>query len=109
MVPLKPGVAAGLAQLSRLLKPAIEYLWVDMVWRKNDDLFKEALNIKGHLFGRQRLPLGRVGILLKEEFGANCFYCKIATDRRSSRPCAALVDHPNRWDRESCCGMRQMQ
>ena len=56
VISLYPGVAPGLAQLSRVLMPAIEYLWVDMVWRKNDDLYKDALNIKGHLFGRQRLP-----------------------------------------------------
>ncbi len=62
-----------------------------MVWRKNDDLFKEALNIKGQLFGRQRLPLGRVGKLLKEEFPAKCFYCKIPL------PTGGQVDHVLPW------------
>ncbi len=46
-----------------------------MVWRKNDEQYKEVLKIKGHLFGRQRMPLGRVGRLLKQEFDAACFYC----------------------------------
>jgi hypothetical protein len=47
VIRLRPGVAAGLAQLSRLLKPAIEYVWVDMVWRKNHDRYKEVLDVKG--------------------------------------------------------------
>ncbi len=74
-VSLKNGVAPGLAQLALLLKPAIQYLWVDMVWRKNDEQYKKVLNIKAHLFGRQRTPLGPVGRLLKKEFGSQCFYC----------------------------------
>ena len=42
VVPLKPGVASGLAQLSRLLKPVIEYLWVDIVRRTNNILYRGA-------------------------------------------------------------------
>lgn len=91
VIRLRPGVASGLAQLSRLLKPAIEYVWVDMVWRKNQDRYKEVLDIKGHLFGRQRLPLGRVGRLLKSEFGAECFYCGYTLETDGQ------VDHVLPW------------
>lgn len=72
---LNPGVAAGLARLAGLLKPALEIMWVDDVRRMNKFLTAEVPDIAGHLFGRDRTALAAVRGPFKEAFGSRCFYC----------------------------------
>lgn len=72
---LKAGVAAGLARLAGLLKPALEIMWVEDVRRMNRFLDQDVPDVAGHLFGRQRTALSVVRTPLKEAFGARCFYC----------------------------------
>jgi hypothetical protein len=72
---LRPGVAAGLARLSGLLKPALEIMWVDDVRRMNAFLEEDIPDVAGHLFGRERTALAPVREPLKQAFGARCFYC----------------------------------
>lgn len=72
---LRTGVAAGLARLSGLLKPALEIMWVDDVRRMNAFLAEDIPDVAGHLFGRERTALAPVREPLKQAFGARCFYC----------------------------------
>jgi hypothetical protein len=51
---LKPGVAAALARLAGLLKPALEIMWVEDVRRMNKFLDTDVPDVAGHLFGRER-------------------------------------------------------
>jgi hypothetical protein len=73
---LEPGVAAGLARLSGLLKPALEIMWVDDVRRMNSFLDAEVPDV--------RAPF-------KEAFGARCFYCK------TGLPEGNPIDHVLPW------------
>ncbi|WP_029106743.1 hypothetical protein [Mycobacterium sp. URHD0025] len=59
-IELMPWVAAGLARLAGLLKPALEIMWVDDVRRMNKFLTAEVPDIAGHLFGRDRTALAAV-------------------------------------------------
>jgi 5-methylcytosine-specific restriction endonuclease McrA len=90
-ITLYPGVAAGLTETQLLLKPVIRHLWVEKVWRSNDEMFKRAVKIEEHLFGRQRLPLGTIGKGLKQAFGAECFYCHTRLET------GGHVDHVLPW------------
>jgi hypothetical protein len=90
-IELRPGVAAGLARLSGLLRPALEIMWVDDVRRMNRHLDDKVPDVAGHLFGRERVALRAVREPLKEAFGDRCFYCNavLASD--------SPVDHVLPW------------
>lgn len=88
---LKPGVAAGLARLAGLLKPALEIMWVDDVRRINKFLDAEVPDVAGHLFGRKRSVLSAVREPFKDAFGPHCFYC--GTRLPSDSP----IDHVLPW------------
>ncbi len=90
-IALMPGVAAGLARLAGLLKPALEIMWVDDVRRMNIFLTAEVPDIAGHLFGRDRTALAAVRGPFKDAFGARCFYCD--TNLRADNP----IDHVLPW------------
>lgn len=90
-IELKPGVAAGLARLSGLLKPALEIMWVEDVRRMNAFLHEDVPDVAGHLFGRERVALAAVRSPLKDAFGATCFYC--GARLRESNP----IDHVLPW------------
>lgn len=72
---LKPGVAAALARLAGLLKPALEIMWVEDVRRMNKFLDSDVPDVAGHLFGRERTALAAIRAPYKEVFGPHCFYC----------------------------------
>lgn len=78
VIVLLPGVAAGLARLAGLLKPALEIMWVEDVRRINRYLDVDVPDVAGHLFGRERIGLRSVRQPLKDAFGAQCFYCDAA-------------------------------
>lgn len=82
VVTLFPGVAAGLARLSGLLKPTLEILWVEDVRRMNRHLTADVPDVAGHLFGRDRVSLAPARAAFKEAFGPTCFYCgaRLAAD-----------------------------
>jgi 5-methylcytosine-specific restriction endonuclease McrA len=88
---LNPGVAAGLARLAGLLKPALEVMWVEDVRRMNRFLHEDVPDVAGHLFGRERITLAAVREPLKDAFGAYCFYC--ATTLTADNP----IDHVLPW------------
>lgn len=90
-IELRPGVAAGLARLSGLLRPALEIMWVDDVRRMNRFLVERVPDVAGHLFGRERVALGLVREPLKEAFGGRCFYCD------ANLPKSSPVDHVLPW------------
>lgn len=77
-VELHYGVAFALAQLAGLLRPALEYLWLDKVWKSNQDFFHNEVDLKRYLFEEDRVALTRIRPALREAFGAKCFYCGIA-------------------------------
>ncbi|MGB3233545.1 MAG: HNH endonuclease [Mycobacterium sp.] len=88
---LEPGVAAGLARLAGLLKPALEIMWVDDVRRMNKFLDAKVPDVAGHLFGRERTALSAIRQPFKDVFGPHCFYC--GTHLPSDNP----VDHVLPW------------
>jgi hypothetical protein len=88
---LMPGVAAGLARLAGLLKPALEMMWVEDVRRMNPLLDEDVPDVAGHLFGRERVALAAVRGPLKGAFGARCFYCNAALERDNP------IDHVLPW------------
>ena len=90
-IELKPGVAAGLARLAGLLKPALEIMWVEDVRRMNPFLEEDVPDVAGHLFGRERVPLAIVREPLKDAFGARCFYCNVSLARDNP------IDHVLPW------------
>lgn len=90
-ITLKPGVAAGLARLNGLLKPALEIMWVDDVRRMNRFLDENVPDVAGHLFGRERIGLAAVREPLKDAFGARCFYCQTSLGRDNP------IDHVLPW------------
>jgi 5-methylcytosine-specific restriction endonuclease McrA len=90
-VALRPGVAAGLARLAGLLKPALEVMWVEDVRRMNRFLHEDVPDVAGHLFGRERIALTAVRDPLKDAFGDRCFYC--STPLPADNP----VDHVLPW------------
>lgn len=90
-IALMPGVAAGLARLAGLLKPALEIMWVDDVRRMNKFLTAEVPDIAGHLFGRDRTALAAVRGPFKDAFGARCFYCD------TNLPADNPIDHVLPW------------
>jgi hypothetical protein len=75
VIQLRPGVADAMARLAGLLKPTLEYLWVDKVWKSNQEFFQESLEVKRFLFDQDRIPLSQIRSALIKAFGANCFYC----------------------------------
>ena len=90
-ISLKPGVAAGLARLAGLLKPALEIMWVEDVRRMNPFLEEDVPDVAGHLFGRERIALAAVREPLKDAFGAQCFYCNASLTRDNP------IDHVLPW------------
>lgn len=90
-IELRPGVAAGLARLAGLLKPALEIMWVEDVRRMNKFLDAEVPDVAGHLFGRERAALSVVREPFKEAFGPHCFYC------RTHLPANNPIDHVLPW------------
>lgn len=91
VIVLMPGVAAGLARLAGLLKPALEIMWVEDVRRINRYLDDDVPDVAGHLFGRERIALRSVRSPLKEAFGARCFYCNAALSHDNP------IDHVLPW------------
>ena len=102
VITLYPGVAAGLARLSGLLKPTLELLWVQDVVKLNAGLVEEGQDVAGHLFGRERISLQPVRSALLDTFGAKCFYC--GAGLRSSSP----VDHVLPWSRVGIDGLANL-
>lgn len=90
-IELRPGVAAGLARLAGLLKPALEIMWVEDVRRMNKFLEAEVPDVAGHLFGRERTALSSVREPFKEAFGPLCFYCS------ARLPANNPIDHVLPW------------
>lgn len=90
-IELRPGVAAGLARLAGLLKPALEIMWVEDVRRMNKFLDSEVPDVAGHLFGRERAALSAVREPFKDAFGPHCFYCG------SHLPANNPIDHVLPW------------
>ena len=88
---LRPGVAAALARLAGLLKPALEMMWVEDVRRMNRFLDSSVPDVGGHLFGRERAALAAVRAPYKEVFGPHCFYC------RTHLPPDNPIDHVLPW------------
>ncbi len=99
---LFPGVANGLARLSGLLKPTLEILWVEDVMRMNAGLREESPDLASHLFGRERIALGRVRDAFFDNYGAQCFYC--AAPLRSTSP----IDHVLPWSRVGIDGLANL-
>jgi hypothetical protein len=102
-IELRPGVAYALARLSGLLKPALEILWVEDVRRLNRLHFgQKEDDLAGHLFGRSRISLAPARRVLKEAFGARCFYCgaSLAADNP--------VDHVLPWSRVGIDGLANL-
>jgi hypothetical protein len=91
VIVLMPGVAAALARLAGLLKPALEIMWVEDVRRINRYLDGDVPDVAGHLFGRERIALRSVREPLKSAFGAECFYCNVALGHDNP------VDHVLPW------------
>ena len=102
VITLYPGVAAGLARLSGLLKPTLELLWVQDVVKLNAGLVEQGQDVAGHLFGRERISLQPVRLALLDSFGARCFYC--TAPLRSSSP----VDHVLPWSRVGIDGLANL-
>ena len=102
VITLYPGVAAGLARLSGLLKPTLEILWVQDVVKLNAGLVDEGQDVAGHLFGRERISLQPVRSVLLDVFGAKCFYCGAGLG--SSSP----VDHVLPWSRVGIDGLANL-
>jgi len=101
-ITLYPGVAAGLARLSGLLKPTLEILWIQDVVKLNAGLVEEGQDVAGHLFGRERISLQPVRSALLDSFGAKCFYCGAGLG--SSSP----VDHVLPWSRVAIDGLANL-
>ena len=109
-VVLMPGVAAGLARLAGLLKPALEIMWVDDVRRLNKFLTAEVPDIAGasvrpgqNRAGRSTRPLqGGVRRALLLLPGP-------AAGRQPSRPCAAVVACRDRRLGEPGVGVHPLQ
>ncbi len=78
VVRLREGVGYAMALLAGLLRPALEYLWVDKVWKSNHELFPDGLDVKRYLFEEDRVALAQVRPALKEAFGEECFYCRFS-------------------------------
>lgn len=99
---LFPGVAFGLARLSGLLRPALEFLWVEDVRRMNKWIEADVPDVAGHLFGRDRIALGPARDAMKEAFGPTCFYCgsRLATGNP--------VDHVLPWSRVGIDGLANL-
>jgi len=102
VITLYPGVAAGLARLSGLLKPTLEILWIQDVVKLNAGLVDEGQDVGGHLFGRERISLEPVRSALLDTFGAKCFYC--GTGLLSRGP----VDHVLPWSRVGIDGLANL-
>ena len=100
---LFPGVAAGLARLSGLLRPTLEILWVEDVARLNRGLLGEdRVDLAGHLVGQERVALGSVRTAFFDQFGAQCFYC--GSGLRADSP----VDHVLPWSRVGLDGLANL-
>jgi 5-methylcytosine-specific restriction endonuclease McrA len=103
VIELRPGVAYALARLSGLLKPALEILWVEDVRRLNRLHFgKKEDDLAGHLFGRSRISMAPARRVLKEAFGARCFYCNAALSPDNP------VDHVLPWSRVGIDGLANL-
>ena len=102
VITLYPGVAAGLARLSGLLKPTLEILWIQDVVKLNDGLVEEGQDVAGHLFGRERISLQPIRTALLDVFGANCFYCRAGLGSGSP------VDHVLPWSRVAIDGLANL-
>lgn len=93
-IELLPGIALALAQLSSLLVPVLEMLWLSEVRRLNADLFAATDDLADHLFGARRIDLNAVRAPLLELQRGRCFYC----DTRVL-PGQGHVDHVLPWSR----------
>jgi hypothetical protein len=102
VITLYPGVAAGLARLSGLLRPTLEILWIQDVVKLNAGLADEGQDVAGHLFGRERISLQPVRSALLDAFGARCFYCSAGLGPSSP------VDHVLPWSRVTIDGLANL-
>lgn len=78
VIQLREGVADAMARLAGLLKPTLEYMWVDKVWKSNHEFFQDGLDVKRYLFEQNRIPLDVIRPALMETFGSTCFYCGVS-------------------------------
>jgi hypothetical protein len=102
VVTLHAGVGANLARLSGLLRPTLEVLWVEDVVRLNAGLRDERYDVAAHLFGQERVGLGKVREAYFDAFGARCFYCE------SGLGAASPVDHVLPWSRVGLDGLANL-
>jgi 5-methylcytosine-specific restriction endonuclease McrA len=102
VVTLYPGVGANLARLSGLLRPTLEVLWVEDVVRLNAGLRDERYDVAAHLFGQERVGLGKVREAYFDEFGARCFYCAARLGA------ASPIDHVLPWSRVGLDGLANL-
>jgi 5-methylcytosine-specific restriction endonuclease McrA len=102
VVTLYPGIGANLARLSGLLRPTLEVLWVEDVVRLNAGLRDERFDVAAHLFGQERVGLGKVREAYFDEFGARCFYCSAGLGA------ASPVDHVLPWSRVGLDGLANL-
>ena len=84
---LRPGIAWALAQVSTLLRPAIEMQWLDDIAKFNKATL-ERDNLAGFLFGTTRSNIVKLSADLLELQGGRCFYCDATVAQR-----IAHVDH----------------
>lgn len=99
----RPGVAAGLARLAGLLKPALEIMWVEDVRRMDRLLDAEVPDVAGHLFGRNgRLAMSAVREPFKDAFGPFCFYCG------ARLPANNPIDHVLPWSLAGIDGLSNL-
>jgi len=90
-IAMVPRAATTLARFHGLVRQLVEARWVREVRKLNKhDLPEEDLH--GHLFGVQRVDLGRVAEPLRRLQGGECFYCGRDLDR-------VHVDHFLPWAR----------
>lgn len=74
---LHAGVAAALAKLGGLVKPALQAIWVEEVLKWNPGAGAQYGDVKKHLFGQdQRISTKKATLALQAEHGPDCFYCE---------------------------------
>jgi len=86
-----PGVTAALARLHGLVRQLVEARWLLEVRKFNREFLRDP-DLDTHLFGAERLDLGRVRGPLREQQSGRCFYC-------GSTMRDAAVDHFLPWAR----------
>lgn len=97
---LQPGVAGELLRLHGLLRPLIQRHWAATVAQFNQSVVGDY-ELDSFLFGRPRMPTGRLLAGLRELQDDRCFYC-------GRRLTAAEVDHFLPWSRHPDDGVHNL-